>query len=386
MPERDIFISSSGGNLTDGLFSSSDEGKYYLYACADNENLSVEIIVSGNQVILSVDDVTKYYGGDERLIVNLTDDNSNPIANATVLININGNEYTRKTNEQGIASLAINLNGGVYNVTTSYNLFTVNSTVTVMDTVNGSNLVKVFRNDSQYWATFRDGQGNLLSKGTGVSFNINGVMYDRKVADNGLAKLNINLNQGSYVITAINNVTGQSLSNNITVLPRIVNNRDLVKYYRNDSQYCVEIIGDDGNAVGENVSVTFNINGVLYTRFTNSSGIAKLNINLGPGHYVITCESGGCMVSNNISVLDVLFGEDLVKSYGSSDQFHAKLLDSKGLPYANQSIGFNINGVFYTRVTNASGIASLNINLIPGKYIITSSYNGYNIANTIKVE
>ncbi|WP_407380336.1 hypothetical protein [Methanobrevibacter sp.] len=386
MPERDIFISSSGGNLTDGLFSSSDEGKYYLYACADNENLSVEIIVSGNQVILSVDDVTKYYGGDERLIVNLTDDNSNPIANATVLININGNEYTRKTNNQGIASLAINLNSGVYNVTTSYNLFTVNSTVTVRDTVNGSNLVKVFRNDSQYWATFRDGQGNLLSKGTGVSFNINGVMYDRKVADNGLAKLNINLNQGSYVITAINNVTGQSLSNNITVLPRIVNNRDLVKYYRNDSQYCVEIIGDDRNAVGENVSVTFNINGVLYTRFTNSSGIAKLNINLGPGHYVITCESGGCMVSNNISVLDVLFGENLVKSYGSSDQFHAKLLDSKGLAYANQSIGFNINGVFYTRVTNASGIASLNINLIPGKYIITSSYNGYNIANTIKVE
>ena len=44
-----------------------------------------------------------------------------------------------------------------------------------------------------------------------------------------------------------------------------------------------------------------------------------------------------------------------------------------------------INGVFYNRVTDSSGQAKLNINLQAGQYIITSSYNGANIANTVTV-
>ena len=46
----------------------------------------------------------------------------------------------------------------------------------------------------------------------------------------------------------------------------------------------------------------------------------------------------------------------------------------------------NINGVFYNRTTDENGIARLNINLQAGEYIITTSYNACNIANTIKVE
>lgn len=53
---------------------------------------------------------------------------------------------------------------------------------------------------------------------------------------------------------------------------------------------------------------------------------------------------------------------------------------------ANAKITFNINGVFYTRTTNNQGIAKLNINLQAGKYIITSSYNGLNVANTVTVQ
>jgi hypothetical protein len=52
---------------------------------------------------------------------------------------------------------------------------------------------------------------------------------------------------------------------------------------------------------------------------------------------------------------------------------------------ANEKIQFNVNGVFYTRTTDSTGIAKLNINLMAGEYIITSSYNGSNIANTISI-
>ena len=143
-------------------------------------------------------------------------------------------------------------------------------------------------------------QGNLL-KNVSVRFNINGVFYSRLTNDYGVARLNINLNPGEYILTAENPVTGELRSNLITVLPSIVENHDLNMYYRNGSQFIVRLLGSDGNAVsGE--EVTFNINGVFYTRVSDSEGYARLNINLNPGNYIITAEHNGCRVSNNVLV------------------------------------------------------------------------------------
>lgn len=57
-----------------------------------------------------------------------------------------------------------------------------------------------------------------------------------------------------------------------------------------------------GNSVGAGKSVTFNINGVLYTRTTDSNGIARLNINLQVGTYVITSTYKGQNIANNIVI------------------------------------------------------------------------------------
>ena len=338
-------------------------------------------------IIVTAPDVTKYYKGPERFVVNVTDYQGNPLANKTVEIFINNVTYTRTTDENGTASMALGLNSGVYNVTTTVDDESVDSVVTILATVNGTDVVKVYRNGTQYYATFLDTQGNYLADGTEVTFNINGVMYKRNInGTEGKARLNLNLEQGTYIITAINPVTDEMAANNITILPRITNNENLVKYYKNDSQYYVTLIGDDGNPVGANETVIFNINGVFYERQTNASGVARLNINLEPGEYIITAEYKECRVSNNITVLPVLSAEDLTKKFGTSDPFVANLVDGQGKPYANQKVEFNINGVFYYRTTNSTGQAALNINLQPGEYIITSSYNGANIANTVKVE
>jgi hypothetical protein len=217
-------------------------------------------------------------------------------------------------------------------------------------------------------------------------FNINGVFYYRAVNENGTARLNLNLGAGEYILTAANPVTGEKASNNITILSKIAENNNLVKYYKNDSQYTVKLIGDNGKAVGAGENVTFNINGVFYTRTTNASGIAKLSINLPPGDYIITAEYKECKVSNNISVLPVLSASDISMSYRDGTQFKAYLLDGQGKPLSGATVTFNINGVFYKRISDDSGVVRLNINLMPGEYIITSSYNGLNIANTIKIK
>ena len=63
----------------------------------------------------------------------------------------------------------------------------------------------------------------------------------------------------------------------------------------------------------------------------------------------------------------------------------AKVLDGQGRPYAGQAVTYNINGVFYTKICGDDGMAGLTINLPAGEYIITSMYNGLNVANKITI-
>ena len=270
-----------------------------------------------------------------------------------------------------------------------YKAATANETVEVPEdvpekTVMTEDLTKVEKGSGSFVANFTDAEGNPLAN-TKVTFEINGGTYTRTTNESGIAKLNLNLQQGKFVLTAINPVTGENAANNITILSTIIENRDITKYYRNATQYTLKLIKSDGSIAGAGEKVTLNINGVYYERTTNESGIAKMNINLNPGDYIITAEYAGCKVSNKIKVLPTIKAQDLTKKYGVSSPFTATLLDGTGKPLANEKISFNINGVFYTRTTDADGIAKLNINLQAGKYIITSSYNGLNIANTVTV-
>ena len=253
-----------------------------------------------------------------------------------------------------------------------------------MPTIIGNDITKIYKNDTQYYVTIFDLNNQTLANTT-VTFYLNDIHYNRTTDSNGRAKLNINLNPGTYIITAKNTNTTEIRENKIVVLPNIVENNDLEKYFRNNSQYVVKILNGDGTPAKANETVTFNINGVFYNRTTNETGHAKLNINLNPGEYIITAEYKGCKVSNKIKVKSILSAEDLSKKYGTPNQFKAKLVDGEGNPLANTNVTFNINGVFYNRTTDSDGIAKLNIRLMPGEYIITSSYNECYISNKITV-
>ena len=364
-------------------------GNYNITLKWDKITLSKMLTVNKIKTQIKTNNFEMYYKDGSKAIISLTDENNNILANKNIIFNINGVEYTRTTDSDGIARITVNLNSGEYEIRTSYagdEKYEKSSnyiSVKIKPTLIANNLTKFYRNESQFFVKLIDNTGNIIANKE-ILFNINGVYYTRQTNSSGIAKLNINLNAGEYIITTLNEETGEMISNKISVLSLLQENYDLVKYYKNDSQYLLKVYNKNGSiAVG--VKVTFNINGVYYTRQTNSSGIAKLNINLAPGNYIITAEYENCKVSNHISVKDILYAEDMEMKYKDGSKFNVKLVDGKGNPFAKESITFNINGVFYTRITNDNGIASLNINLMSGKYIITSSYNGLNIANKITV-
>lgn len=337
---------------------------------------------NGPEFLLTVPELVKIYGSADKLTAILTDASHNPIANANITFTINGRNYTKTTNETGVASMNINLYPGVFTVSVSYNDTTVNSTVIVTSSIIGDNIVKIFQNGTQFFATFYGKDGKPLANNTDVTFNINGVFYTRQTNENGTARLNINLIPGKYILTAINPANNEEKGFNVTVLSN-VETANLVKYYKNESQFVVKVLNGDGTPAN-GTNVTFNINGVFYTRDV-INGTATLNINLDPGNYIITTMYGKYSVGNNITVLSTLITEDLNMKFQDGSRFTAKALDGQGNPLANQTVFFNVNGVLYNRTTGADGFAKLLIRLNPGKYIITSIWNGYQVGRTITI-
>ena len=324
---------------------------------------------------ITAEDVEKIFRNKTQYYPKLTDSNGKALKDTNVTMNINGVFYTKTTNDKGIATQNINLNPGKY-IITSTNTATgesISNTIIVKANMDqNKELVKYFRNDTQYNIRALDEQGNPIAK-QNVTFNINGVFYTKTTNDKGIATQNINLNPGKYIITSTNTATGESISNTIIVKANMDQNKELVKYFRNDTQYNIRALDEQGNPIAKQ-NVTFNINGVFYTKTTNDKGIATQNINLNPGKYIITAMYKDCFVSNNITVLPVLTTSDLTKYFGIPASLNSKLVDGQGNPLANQSVTYNINGVFYNKTTDANGIAKLNISLNSGEYIATITY------------
>ena len=250
---------------------------------------------------VSAPGLVKYYGNPKKFNVTVLD-NDKAITNKSVYITINGVTYERITDENGVASLNVRLNSGYYDVNVQVDEITINSSVTINSTVSGSDLTKVYRNDTQYSAVFYDNEGNPL-KNTMVSFNVNGIVYNKSTDSNGVATLNINLPVGEYIITAINLYTGEMHSNNITVLSHFIEHGDFEKIYNTTAPYVIKICDMAGNVCGAGEIVTFNINGVFYNRTSDANGNVALNINLIPGEYIITDYYREERVSDKITVL-----------------------------------------------------------------------------------
>jgi len=252
--------------------------------------------------------------------------------------------------------------------------------------IYGEDLSMYYKNGSRYEVSiYQDGKIiNSQNNDSKVIFNVNGVNYTKELV-NGKASIGINLNPGNYTITTFYHYTDglATKTNNIEVLSTILAN-DVVKFFRNGTQYCAKFLDGCGSPL-VNASVIFNINGVFYKKQTDDNGMAKLNINLRPGVYILTAmHPDTLMYGSNITVLSTILANDVVKFFRNGTQYCAKFLDGCGSPLVNASVTFNINGVLYKKQTDYEGIARLNINLFPGKYILTAMHPdglmyGYNI-------
>ena len=289
-----------------------DEGTYKVVTFYTGDNKYDSMIVNGTITVnkntittLIMNDVVKYFRGSQKLTAKLVDAIGNPIANATVYFTINGKVYAKITDENGMASMGIGLVpneykvSAVFNGTKDHDKSTANATVTVKSTILGNDTTLYFLNGTKYVAKFLDSDGKALTNTT-VKFNINGVFYTRVTDENGMASLNIRLDPKLYIITAYNPVTGEQRANEVTVLPRIIA-EDLSMKYLDGSSFNATLVDGQGKAVA-GVNITFNVNGVFYHKTTDANGVARLNIRLMHGDYIITSTYDKCWASNKITI------------------------------------------------------------------------------------
>ena len=370
-------------NGDDKYLASEDSAKFNVTKLASTIDIAVDNIKVGEDAVIGV---------------------ALPeAATGEVIISVNGKNYTVMT-KYGMASVTISdLANGTYSVDAFYNgddiyapiknstAFTVskvsdyNMTVDIADIIKGENATITV-------SVPEDGTGNVI-------VTINGTDYKGTVV-NGTAKVIIpGLDEGTYKVvtfyTGDNKYDSMSVNGTITVnknTKTTLTMDNLVKYFNGPQKLMAKLVDGFGNPIA-NATVYFTINGKVYARITDENGTASIAIRLLPGEYKASALFNGTddydMAAVNASVLvkNTILGNDTTLYFRNGTQYVAKFLDSNGKALANTDVKFNINGVFYTRVTDENGIARLNIRLDPASYIITA-YNpvtGEQKANNITV-
>ena len=377
---------ANGTYSVDAFYNGDD-----IYAPIKNSTAFTVSKVSDYNMTVDIADIVK--GENATITVSVPEDGT-----GNVIVTINGTDY-KGTVVNGTAKVIIpGLDEGTYKVVTfytgdnKYDSMIVNGTITVnkntKTTLTMDNLVKYFNGPQKLMAKLVDGFGNPIANAT-VYFTINGKVYARITDENGTASIAIRLLPGEYKASALFNGTDDydmaAVNASVLVKNTILGN-DTTLYFRNGTQYVAKFLDGNGKALA-NTDVKFNINGVFYTRVTDENGIARLNIRLDPASYIITAYNPvtGEQKANNITVLPRIIAKDLSMKYLDGSTFNAALVDGQGKAISGVNITFNINGVFYHRTTDVNGVASLNIRLISGVYIITSMYDECWASNKITI-
>ena len=377
---------ANGTYSVDAFYNGDD-----IYAPIKNSTAFTVSKVSDYNMTVDIADIVK--GENATITVTIPEDGT-----GSVIVTINGTNY-KGTVIKGIAKVIIpDLDEGTYKVVTfytgdnKYDSMIVNGTITVnkntITTLTMNNLVKYFGSSQRLVAKLADALGNPIANAT-VYFTINGKVHARITDENGTASIAIRLLPGEYKASALFNGTkdhDKATANATVTVKSTIFGNDTTLYFRNGTQYMAKFLDSDGKALA-NTDVKFNINGVFYTRVTDENGIARLNIRLDPASYIITAYNPvtGEQKANNITVLPRIIAKDLSMKYLDGSTFNAALVDGQGKAISGVNITFNINGVFYHRTTDVNGVASLNIRLISGVYIITSMYDECWASNKITI-
>ncbi len=373
------------------VFKNTDNMVKASFAADGFNDSESSVVVNPNEVILVADDLI-IYSTNFIYSAKLVDENNKPVSNKEVKFTVDGKNYIATTGNDGLATIKLNLNVGSYVIKIGFNDLSENNehnfekTITVKSTIVFPTTTKYAYN-AEYSIKLLDLNANVL-RNNEVNITVEGVEKTVNTDENGCILLIIDSNPGNYKISITNPVTGEIKSQTINVVSRINGNKDLTMYYGAGLYYKVRVYDDNGKAEGKGVSVKFTINGVTYTRQTDSNGYASFKISKQAGNYKITATYNGYKVSNKIVVKPTLILSTKTVKKSKTFTYNVKLLNNKGKILKNKKVTVKFRGKTYKVKTNAKGIAVFKIKSLSkvGKFTLTASYGSAKISKTITIK
>lgn len=404
-PVRFILITSKGSNSLDSgtlindifeFINTANDDRNVVVSFTDNTKLNITLY-NQHKVDTNIDlsQKTAKIGDIVEINVNIKDNKTGLAVDFGIVEIYLNNKLISSNNVTGLAiskSITVDESKSFYNISVIYkgnNKYADSSNSAILrissipleTVIISKDLTKYYKNGSQFDVVLKDVLGNVLV-GKIVKITINGVTYNKITNDKGEARLSINLFPGVYNITVLfeddDNYVKSLNTNKIVVLSKII-----TKFVDNN-KFIVKLVNDDGTPK-TNASLAIIANGVQYNRITNGSGEARLNVRLNPNNYIFAVTDGQEVVSSSVNVLSTIETSDISMFYKDGTKYSVKLCDLDGNIMPNKNVAITINGVTYNKVTDSNGVAYLNINLNPGVYGISASYDGKTVYNTISI-
>jgi len=138
---------------------------------------------------------------------------------------------------------------------------------------------------------------------------------------------------------------------------KIINNKNIAVDYSDGSYFSVNVVTDNGHAIGAGAVVNFIINGKTNTTITDGNGIAKVLITDVPGTYEVTTIYNGKSVKNTITIKQVLKAKKVTVKKTAKKFALKATLKINGKLQKGKLITFKSNGKNYKVKTNAKGVA-----------------------------
>ena len=354
-----------------------------------------DVILADNgpdlKVVMIADNVEMIYGDDVDYVLNVVDENGDPIANITVYIATGLTGFSLNTTENGEVRVPLNdWDVGNYTIVASfegngvYAPKSIESTVTIgykSVIMRAGNIEMVYGGNDEYGVWLMNTQGAALANAT-VAVNIGDAQYNLTTDETGYATLSLkSVDAGNYTVVASfagNAIYGaESFSSTLTVTPKATNfaaakTVNVLLTAIKKGYYYEITLKDASGKVLANKKVTITFNGKTYTKTTNSKGLIKFKLaSTTTGNKKLTMKFAG---DNNYKATSktatIKITKEATKLVASSASFNVNkktkvvkvtLKDSKNKGVGGVKITLRVNGVNYVAKTVSSGVANVKI-------------------------
>ena len=341
-----------------------------------------------SSTVISIKNSTVMKG--DKLYIYLKDSSNKAISGQDVIFKIFNSNYTRTTDKNGMASLAIKLSPKNYNISVSYNgnelykssMKDFTLAVSKVNTAISIQSTSVVRGKYLY-AYLKDKNNNALSNKK-VAITLLGKTYSRTTDKNGRAEIKLSLKTGTYStkisFAGDSTFKSSSLSKSIKIYTKktvitipntsVIRGKSIIAYLKDS----------DGNALsGQKVVIKFDT--INFNLKTDSNGKVALKINTRLGKIQVKASFAGSTSysasSKSVTITSYVEKTKIVIDNSTIRRgkcFNAYLKDSSNKGLSNEKVIISFSNKNYTKTTDSNGKVSLKIDANPGNYSVKVSF------------